>query len=76
MDTAPNTAEPGAQRTCRCGHTRSHPMVQPDPKYSLWGWLLLGLGATPRPIRVEYRCVRCQALFGATTDPAVLKKIS
>ena len=43
--------------------------------YNLWGWFLLGLGATARPIRVDYRCSRCHLLFGSTRDPEVLRKV-
>lgn len=62
-------------RTCRCGHDLSHPLVTPEPSYNLIGWLLLGLGATPRPVRVEYRCSRCGVSLGTTASQDVLKKM-
>lgn len=61
---------------CACGYTVDAPMVQQEPVYGFWGWVLLILGATPTPKRVLYRCTRCGHVFGSTTDPAILRRIN
>jgi hypothetical protein len=60
---------------CRCGFDRAHPMVEKEPKYSLLGWLVMMLGATPRPVQVAYRCTRCGRSLGTTRDPEILKNL-
>jgi hypothetical protein len=62
-----------APRTCRCGHTKNHPMIIPEREYSLWGWVQLSiLGLTPRPTAVVFRCGLCRESLGVTRDPKVL----
>ena len=61
---------------CACGYDRKSPFVYLSPVYGFGGWILLLFGATPRPLRVEYRCTRCKHFFGYTQDPEVLKKIN
>ena len=62
-----------AERTCRCGHTRNHPMVIPEREYTLWGWILLSMfGLTPKPECVVFRCGLCRQTLGSTRDPKVL----
>lgn len=65
-----------SDRKCRCGHDITHPMVHPDPKYSLGGWFLLLLGATPTPTHAVYQCGRCMETLGITRDPKVLREFS
>ncbi len=63
------------QRTCECGHTRSHPEVAQDPEYTLWGWIQLSMiGITPRPDRIVFRCRRCKMSLGVSRDPELLKR--
>lgn len=62
--------------TCRCGHDKNHPMVHPEPKYTFGGWLLLMLGATPKPIYAIIQCSRCNQVLGMTRDPKILKEFS
>jgi hypothetical protein len=63
-------------KTCRCGHDRSHPLVHPEPKYSLWGWFIQLVGATATPLRATFVCSRCNQVLGVTTDPKVLREFS
>lgn len=63
-------------RQCRCGHDSAHPLVHPEPKYTLLGWFLLLMGATPNPTHAVFRCSRCQQVLGATRDPAVLREFT
>lgn len=63
------------ERKCRCGHTRSHPEVQQEPEYTLWGWIQLSmLGLTPPPDHIVFRCIRCRKSLGVSRDPELLKK--
>jgi hypothetical protein len=64
------------ERKCRCGHDIHNPLVHPDPKYSLGGWCLLLLGATPTPTHAIYRCSRCGEILARTRDPKVLREFS
>lgn len=70
------TPTPQPTRTCRCGFDRTHPQVHPEPKYSLMGWFMLLMGATPNPQYALYRCARCRQVIGGTKDPAVLKEFT
>ena len=58
---------------CRCGYDLRNPMVETKEHYSGPGWVLLFMGATPLPVRVDYRCTRCEVVLGTTTDPKVLR---
>ncbi|MCS6915947.1 MAG: hypothetical protein RMK29_01180 [Myxococcales bacterium] len=69
------TTEDGSAR-CRCGHDRTHPLVVPEPRYGLGGWLLLGLGATPRPREIAFRCTRCQQVLAISRDPEDLRRLA
>jgi hypothetical protein len=61
------------KKKCRCGHTRDHPWVVPKPRYSLWGWILVGFGISHPPVEVRYECDKCGEVFERITDPKVLK---
>jgi len=60
-------------KKCPCGYDIRHPMVETKEHYSSLGWLLLFMGATPLPIRVDYSCTRCDVVLGTTTDKTVLR---
>jgi hypothetical protein len=38
-------------------------MVSPEPKYGLWKTLVVSIGISQRPERIEYRCRRCDQVF-------------
>ena len=57
--------------TCGCGHAFDHHMVTAEGEYGVLGWLLMIIGATPTPVRIKYRCRRCDQVFLVTEDPAV-----
>ena len=59
---------------CACGFKVEHPLVQPRLHFSPPKWILLCLGATPYPSRVDTVCTRCQTILGSTKDQAVLEK--
>lgn len=64
-----------ARKTCACGHTRAHPLVEEQPEYTLWGWILLSMfGITPKPDHIVYRCTICRKSLGTTRDPAALAR--
>jgi len=60
--------------TCRCGYARHHHMVSPEYEHTFFGWFALLFGISARPLRIKYRCRRCEKVFDETTDPAVLGK--
>lgn len=68
------STEPNTIAQCRCGHARNHHMVSAEGEYSFTGWLALMFGISARPVRVVYRCRRCEEIVEATTDPDVLGK--
>jgi hypothetical protein len=64
-----------ARKTCPCGHTRGHPLVEEEPEYTLWGWILLSIfGVTPKPDHIVYRCTICHKSLGVTRDPEALAR--
>ncbi|HSN99137.1 MAG TPA: hypothetical protein VLS89_12670 [Candidatus Nanopelagicales bacterium] len=68
MTTEQSTSLP----TCGCGHDRTHYMVSAEPQYTLGGYLLLLLGVTVKPIKLKFRCRRCDGIFDMTTDPKLI----
>ncbi len=68
----PPEADPAAgegRPSCRCGHTRSHLMVSPEPVYSGWKtfWVVF-MGVSAVPAAVQYRCRVCQEVFDRTEN--------
>lgn len=68
--TSPTTKIP----TCRCGYNRDHHMVNEEFEHTGVGWFLLLFGISAKPVRIKYRCRRCDQIFDETTDPAILGK--
>lgn len=61
------------EKTCKCGHTKTHELVEQEPEYTLWGWLVLSMtGITPKPDHIVYRCTMCHQKIATTRDPRVL----
>ena len=58
---------------CHCGYGLDHPFVVPELHFSPPKWVLLVLGATPYPSRVDYHCTRCDDVLKSTSDPEVLR---
>lgn len=58
---------------CSCGHDRNHHMVSPDPVYTLTGsfWVAV-FGVSTKPIRIKFRCRRCNETFEESEEPALL----
>ena len=63
-----------AEVRCRCGYGRDHAMVELVPRYRPLGWLLLVMGATPRPYEVQWRCTVCKSSLGVTREAEILRK--
>jgi len=61
-------------RRCRCGFGLDHPLVAPRLHFSPPKWILLCLGATPYPSRVDYHCTRCEVVLRSTDERAELEK--
>ena len=60
-------------KRCACGLDLSHPLVQPTLRFSIPKWVVLCLGATPYPSRVDYTCSRCNTVLDSTTKKEVLE---
>lgn len=58
---------------CTCGYTKEHPWVVPKPKYSFWGWILVGTGISHPPVGVSIECDKCGEVFERITDKKLLK---
>ena len=61
------TGQP-ADRRCRCGHDKRHPLVRPEYRYGGWGLLTLGLFGSPAPERIDFACADCGEAVGSITD--------
>ncbi len=59
---------------CKCGFRIEHPLVQPRLHFSPPKWVLLCLGATPYPSRVDYLCTRCSVVLDSTDDRKDMEK--
>ncbi len=57
--------------TCTCGNTLQNASLYARGVYQRRDRVLLSLGATRRPIKVEIRCVRCEHVFTVTDDYSV-----
>lgn len=66
------TAE--SKQTCDCGATAGQASVYARGFYRRHDRLLLLLGATRRPVKVEIRCTRCQHVFAVTDDAALRER--
>ena len=71
---SPQSAPDLTSRTCPCGHSVGHHMVSAEAEYSGLGWLLVAIGVSARPVRVKYRCRRCEEVFGVSTDAELLSQ--
>jgi hypothetical protein len=69
-----DAAEAPKKPACRCGYTIGHHMVSDQPEYNFIGWVAVMVGISARPTLIRYRCRRCDQVFHATRDPAVLAK--
>lgn len=64
-------------RQCKCGHSRGHPLVEEEPEYTLWGWIVLSMfGITPKPDHIAYRCQICRMTVATSRNPALLARRS
>jgi hypothetical protein len=57
---------------CRCGYDRDHYMVSPEAKHTFWGWVLITLGISSKPIYMSFRCRRCGVVIEGTDDPHII----
>ncbi|MFZ5630300.1 MAG: hypothetical protein ACOY5B_14310 [Spirochaetota bacterium] len=62
------------RQTCECGKLASEANVYARGIYRRHDRVLLSLGATRRPIKVEIRCTRCQHVFAVTDDASLRER--
>ena len=60
--------------TCKCGHTKNHPMVSVKTKYNKSGWLVLSLAFSAKPTKIIYQCQKCGEIIETSNDPELLEK--
>ena len=62
------------EQTCRCGYTQDHPWVVPKHKYSLWGWIIVGVGISYAPKEITVECDKCGEVFESINEKEILLK--
>ena len=70
--TAPNAAETDFR--CPCGHDRTYRNARPVKRPSLLGAMVLLMGYTTRPVRIDWVCPKCGTVLDSVTDPETLER--
>ena len=75
-ETTPEPTTPATPFVTRCrdGYDKNSQAVYPVKRYSLLGAMLLIMGYTARPKRIDIVCPSCGAVFHSITDPAELER--
>lgn len=60
--------------TCSCGHTREHPRVTAQARYSIWAAMYFLTGITGPPKEIIYRCGDCGEIIETTREKEVLEE--
>jgi hypothetical protein len=66
--TTPETTKNLSVPRCRCGHDATHPTVRPTKRYGWWGAMVLIMGFTSRPTRIDLICSTCGSVIESITD--------
>ncbi len=59
------------RRSCSCGTTRDDKYAVTETEHTILGNLYTIWGGTSIPIRVNFRCIKCDELFDSSTNRAV-----
>lgn len=59
---------------CRCGHDKTYPGLRPVKRPSLLGAMVLLMGYTARPVRIDWVCSTCDTVLDSITDPGTLER--
>jgi hypothetical protein len=59
-------------KSCNCGLRRDDPLVSAKTKYNRWGWLLLSIGISAKPIEIIFECQKCGGIVETSKDPVLL----
>lgn len=62
------------EKKCQCGFTKDDPWVVPKSDYSLFGWLLVGIGISHPPTEIGFECDKCGEVFDTISDSNTLKR--
>jgi hypothetical protein len=49
-------------------------MVSATGDYSFFGWVLIVIGISAKPVAIRYVCRRCEQVLDVTTDPAIIEQ--
>ncbi len=61
-------------KKCRDGFDRNHHLVTPQAEYSGIGWFLVTFGITTRPVKIKYKCRKCNEIFDESSTKEDLDK--
>lgn len=59
------------RRACACGTTRNDKFAVAETEHTILGNLYTIWGGTSIPIRVNFRCIKCDTLFDSSTNKKV-----
>jgi len=63
----------GMKELCRCGYKLGDPWVVPKSIYSFWGLLIVSIGISHTPSKLNFQCDKCGEVLKVITDKKVLK---
>ena len=72
--TTPDTMNTTPDARCPCGHDHTHRAARPVKRPSLLGAMVLLMGYTARPVRIDWLCPTCGVVLDSTTDPETLER--
>jgi hypothetical protein len=62
------------ENKCKCGHTIDDDFVTAKSRYNKWGWLLLSLAYSAKPVEIIFQCQKCGEIIEKSTDREVIEK--
>ena len=63
-----DTVFPNAARTCGCGFKRGDDLIQPKAHYSWGAWVLMVIGISSCPEKIDFACIKCGEILESVTD--------
>jgi hypothetical protein len=63
-----------SKEKCSCGFDMSNKHIQHHSEYSNLGWILYWIGISAKPVRVSFKCSKCDEVIESTDNPEILKK--
>jgi len=60
-------------KSCKCGYKMGDPWIVPNSEYTFLGWLIVSIGISHPPVRVNFQCEKCRETIYTITDKKELK---